>query len=114
MSIFDLTEQDYKHYQDWILNIREQINQHAESKSLYYCFSFISSEPIPNGKISWELPKDATKRLSTIGGSLRSSLSTVPTLENELLEDIPEISSFEMRLSQELNETLTAPPPNKR
>lgn len=114
MSIFDLTDRDRQEYQEWISNVREQIYQNVESKSLYYCFSFVLSEPALNGNISWELPKDASKRLSTLGGSFRSSRSTVPTLEDEILEDIPEISNFEMRISQELNESPIVLQPHRR
>ena len=114
MSIFDLTDQDRKEYEKWIANIHEQLNQHTEAKSLYYFFSFTTSEPIPNSKISWELPIDATKRFSTIGGSFRSSYSTIPTLENEILEDIPEISNLEMRVSQELTVSPIVLLPHKR
>ena len=102
MSIFELSERDKQEYQSWMQDIREQISENVDSKSGTYCFNFDTSEPIPNRKYAWEQAREPAKRLSTIRFSMRSSVSTNPTLTDELIEDIPEISEHDLRISQEL------------
>ncbi|OMJ91037.1 hypothetical protein SteCoe_6502 [Stentor coeruleus] len=103
MSLFDLTEKDIQDYHDWMNTIRLSINQNIEDKSNFYSFNFSTSEPIGDAKYMWEKTKEPIKRLSQVMSMMRSSLSTLPTLGDELTEDIPEISNFDLRISQDFS-----------
>ena len=102
MSIFELEAKDHEDYQIWMQDIREQINRNVSNKSEFYCFNFQNSESHANGKFAWEQPREPSKRYSTLGASMRSSISTTPTLGDELTGDIPQISVQDLRISQEL------------
>ena len=102
MSIFELSDKDQEEYQSWMQDIREQISKNVDSKSSIYCFNFDTSEPVPNQRYAWEQAREPIKRFSTLGFSMRSSVSTTPTLTDEVVEDIPEISDHDLRISQEL------------
>lgn len=102
MSIFDFTEKDEEDYHNWMNFVRDSINQNVEDKSAFYCFNFSISEPIGATNFIWEQSKEPAKRLSTAFSMMRSSLSTLPTLGEELTEEIPRISDFDLRISQEL------------
>lgn len=102
MSIFELSDQDSQDYQTWMQDIRGQIAENVNSKSNVYCFNFELSEPKPDSRFTWEQTLEPPKRFSTIGFSMRSSMTTSPSWNEEVIEDIPEISEHDLRISQEL------------
>lgn len=114
MSLFDLTEKDIQDYHSWMETIRQSISQNVEDKSNFYSFNFSTSEPIGDAKYVWEQSKEPVKRLSQAMSMMRSSLSTLPTLGDELTEDIPEISDFDLRISQDFSIGPMVLPSHKR
>ena len=102
MSIFEISEKDIEDYENWMDFARNEISRNVGNKTSFYSFDFNNSEPMGNGKFCWEKPKEPSKRMSTLRVSMRSSLSTLPTLGEELTEDIPRISDLDQRISQEL------------
>lgn len=102
MSIFDFDDKEQQDYSNWMHMVRENINKTVEDKSLFYSFNFSTSEPLATKKYVWEQSKEPAKRLSTAISMMRSSLSTLPTLGDDMVEDIPRISDFDLRISQEL------------
>lgn len=114
MSIFDLNDQDIEEYKEWVQYVKNEVENKIQNKTMAYSFDFKNSQPIQNGTFHWEQNKDQTKRLSNLRGSMRSSLSTLPTLGEELTGDIPEIMDFDQRISQELSITPIVLLPHKR
>jgi hypothetical protein len=102
MSIFDFGDKEQQDYSNWMHMVRENINKTVEDKSLFYSFNFSTSEPLATEKYAWEQSKEPAKRLSITRSMMRSSLSTLPTLGDDTVEDIPRISDFDLRISQEL------------
>jgi hypothetical protein len=111
MSLFDLNDSDMEDIQIWMAGVRDAISQFVDSKQHEYSFNFASAEPIPDGVYEWDNTVELEKRKSTL---MRSSVSTVPTLGEEMTEEIPRISDFEFRISQELAASPIMLLPHKR
>jgi hypothetical protein len=96
MILFEWNEQERIDYENWMLEVREQIKDNIFSKCIQWSYNFRTDEMQNYSKYEWEEPVTVCPRLS----SIRTTLSTMPTLcEDDTLEEIPSISESNIRFS---------------
>ncbi|CAG9329305.1 unnamed protein product [Blepharisma stoltei] len=109
MSLFGYTlEETSSEIDSWVSEIRENLNHITNKKAEDYGFDFTNEIPRTSiaKRFEWEEIPDDTKPSCGFYSSFRnsyarSSLSTMPSLDADQVEEIPKILDLNLRVSLE-------------
>eukprot|EP00358_Blepharisma_japonicum_P004239 CAMPEP_0202953568 /NCGR_PEP_ID=MMETSP1395-20130829/47041_1 /ASSEMBLY_ACC=CAM_ASM_000871 /TAXON_ID=5961 /ORGANISM="Blepharisma japonicum, Strain Stock R1072" /LENGTH=107 /DNA_ID=CAMNT_0049667525 /DNA_START=97 /DNA_END=417 /DNA_ORIENTATION=+ len=107
MSLFGYTlEETRSEIDSWVSEIRVNLNNITNKKAEDYGFDFTNEIPQTSSKkrFEWEEIQDDTKPSCGFYSNLRhsyarSSLSTMPSLDADQVEEIPKILDLNLRVS---------------
>ncbi|CAG9325329.1 unnamed protein product [Blepharisma stoltei] len=86
----------------WFNSIRQQLKVETHNKTLLYSYDFLLDKPLQNKnqRFNWisaqnspDFPKELPARPSS-ASNCRSSYSTCPTLDYELIDTLPSLPDF--------------------